>query len=84
MVSNSYNADGLLTQVTGPSFTNAYTYYRNGAIKSASNAVCVVTLTPEKGRIEALNIKGKIFDEVEVAPSRGVVAWEERSWLRYQ
>jgi RHS repeat-associated protein len=42
VVSNSYNAAGLLSRVVGPAFTNSFTYYRNGALKTADNGNSVV------------------------------------------
>ncbi|MEI6166494.1 MAG: LamG-like jellyroll fold domain-containing protein [bacterium] len=54
VVSNSYNTDGLLTQVTGPSFTNGYTYYRNGALKTVANGDSTVANTFDPaGRLTA-------------------------------
>jgi len=36
-VSNEYNSAGLLSAVSGPSFTNQFTYFKNGLLQSASD-----------------------------------------------
>jgi RHS repeat-associated protein len=52
VVSNSYNADGLLAQVVGPAFTNDLSYYRNGALKTvASGNSTVVNVFDLAGRL---------------------------------
>ena len=59
VVSNAYNTDGLLTQVTGPSFTNGYTYYRNGALKTVANGDSTVAYTFDlAGRLTAQQTVG--------------------------
>ena len=59
VVSNSYNADGLLTQVTGTSFTNGFTYYRNGALHTADNGNSVVA--------NAFDLAGRLTAQQTVA-----------------
>lgn len=52
--------------------------------KSAQvNAVNVITLTSEKGKVEALNIKGEKIDSVGLLPTQREVSWNEGRWLRY-
>lgn len=38
------------------------------ARQAKENAVCVITLTPEKGVVSAMNKRGEVFDEVETFP----------------
>jgi acid phosphatase type 7 len=40
-----------------------------------SNAVCLVTLTAEMSRIDALDLKGDVIDAVTRPPTRSLVSW---------
>ncbi len=46
-----------------------------------ANAVCLVTLTPEKGQIEALSIHGDILDSVDTFPTHSLICWNEMQLL---
>jgi hypothetical protein len=41
------------------------------------NAVCLITLSPELGLIEAMSIQGEIIDSVTTFPTHSMVAWNE-------
>jgi hypothetical protein len=47
-----------------------------------ANAVCLITLTPQKGTVEALTIQGKIIDSVETFPMNPLVVLNETRLLQ--
>jgi RHS repeat-associated protein len=61
-ISNSYNSDGLLSMVCGPSFTNTFTYLRNGLLRTVANESGTISntwnaanrLTSEKSMVYGL------------------------------
>jgi len=42
-ISNSYNSDGLLSSTAFQSSTNAFSYLKNGLLRTASNETCIVS-----------------------------------------
>lgn len=48
--------------------------------KAQANAVCLVTLSPEKGKVEAIDISGSIIDQASFDPSQENVVWNESTW----
>jgi hypothetical protein len=56
-------------------------WYLSTALQS--NAVCLVTLAPEKGDIEAFDLKGEVIDSARVFPTQKRVAWDEGKLLQY-
>ncbi len=48
------------------------------------NAVCLVTLSPEKSIVEAVNIQGEVIDSVAMMPTRSMVAWNEGRLIQRQ
>jgi RHS repeat-associated protein len=60
VVSNSYDVKGLLVQVSGQSFTNVFSYYRNGALKTAvSDNSTVANSFDLSGRLTAQQAIGE-------------------------
>ncbi len=49
--------------------------------KASANAVCVVTLDPEKGRVDALGLEGKAIDTVDIYPAKKGIASNQLSFL---
>jgi len=47
-----------------------------------ANAVCLITLNPKMGSIEAFSINGEILDSVATFPTHSMVAWNEGRLLK--
>ena len=46
-------------------------------VAERTNAVCLITLSGDKGIIEGLNLKGEIIDSVKTLPTRSMLSWNE-------
>jgi hypothetical protein len=56
-------------------------WYLDAALQS--NAVCLVTLTSDRGRVEAIDLKGEVIDEVTRLPTRSMVSWNEGRLMKH-
>lgn len=50
-------------------------------VAERTNAVCLITLSADKGIIEGLNLKGEIIDSVKTLPTRSMLSWNEGRWI---
>jgi len=48
--------------------------------KAQANAVCLVTLQSEQGKVEAIDVSGSVIDQISFMPMQGDVAWHEGTW----
>lgn len=55
-------------------------WYLDAALQS--NAVCLVTLSAERGSVEAIDLNGAVIDKVTTLPTRSLVTWNEGRLLR--
>ncbi len=50
-------------------------------VAEKTNAVCLITLSTDKGIIEGINLKGEIIDTVKTLPTRSMLSWNEGRWI---
>lgn len=83
---NKIDPDGVIYMGDGswgvtPRKPKKLWYLANAA---EANAVCLITLHPKMGVVEAMSIKGEILDSIATFPTHSMVAWNEGRLLKNQ